>query len=82
MLGVDTMSTKEANIALLSTIPDNAQKQIFLYLTETFCKENPYKPLSANEIFAELEESRCCYENGNCEDMDVALDEISRKYGL
>ena len=82
MLGVDTMSTREVNIALLSTIPENAQQQIYVYLTENFCKGNPFRALSANEMYAELSESRACYERGECEDFDAALDEISEKYGL
>lgn len=82
MLGVDTMSAKEANIALLSTIPEDVQQQIFVYLTQNFCKGNPYKPKSAEEIYSELAESRACYERGEYEDFDAALDDISKKYGL
>jgi len=76
------MSTKEANIALLSTIPEDAQKQIFVYLTRHFCNGNPFKPKSAEEIYSELAESRVCYERGEYEDFDDALDDISKKYGL
>lgn len=82
MLGVDIMSTKEANIALLSTIPEEAQQQIFLYLTNNFCNGNPYRPKSSEEIYSELSESRTCYERGEYEDFDDALDDISRRYGL
>lgn len=76
------MSTKEANIALLSTIPDDAQQQIFVYLTQNFCNGNPFKPKSAEEIYSDLETSRNCYERGEYEDFDVALDDISKRYGL
>lgn len=82
MSGVEVMSTREANIALLSTIPENAQQQIYVYLTENFCTENPFKPLSAEEIYAELAESRACYERGEYKDFDEALDEICEKYGI
>lgn len=82
MLGVDTMSIKEANIALLLTIPEDAQQQIFEYLTQNFCDGNPFKPKSAEEIYSELAESRACYERGEYEEFDDALDDISRKYGL
>lgn len=82
MIGVDAMSTKEANIALLSTIPEAAQQQIFVYLTQNFCNGNPFKPKSAEEIYSELAESRACYEQGEYEDFDDALDDISKKYGL
>ena len=82
MMGVDTMSTREANIALLSTIPEDAQQQIFVYLTQNFCNGNPFKPKSAEEIYSELAESRASYERGEYEDFDDALDDISDKYGL
>ncbi len=76
------MSTLEANLALLSTIPEERQGEIQNYLLMNFCGNNPYKPLSANEILSELEESRICYNKGKGEDFDNALDEISLKYGL
>ncbi len=47
-----------------------------------FCEKNPFKPLSLEEIDAELEESRECYKRGEGEDFDDALNEISAKYGL
>ena len=82
MLGVDVMSIREANIALLSTIPEDAQKQIFDYLMQNFCEGNPFKAKSANEIYYDLEKSRICYEEGDYEDFDDALDDISKRYGL
>ena len=44
--------------------------------------DNPFKPLSADEISLELAEARKCAELGEIEDFDVALEEISKKYGL
>lgn len=76
------MSTREANIALLSTIPENVQQQIYIYLTNNFCNENPFKPLTADEIYSDLAKSRESYGRGEYEDFDDALDEISKKYDL
>ncbi len=76
------MSIKEINIALLSTIPEEAQLQIFEYLTSNFCKGNPYKPKTAEEIYTELAESRVCYGRGEYEGFDDALSDISNKCGL
>lgn len=82
MRGENTMSTKrKANMALLLTIPDSKQDEIYVYLS-SFCNNNPFRPLSAKEISSELAESRACYERGEFEDFDDALDEISAKYGL
>lgn len=80
-LGVDTMSTLESNIALLSTIPEEFQGTIHTYLVN-LCADNPFKPMSANEILEELAESRACYERGEFQDFDEVLDEISDKYGI
>lgn len=41
------MSTLEANLELLSTIPEEHQKEIQQFLLMIFCDENPY-------IFIEL----------------------------
>ncbi len=76
------MSTREANVALLSTIPENAQQQIYIYLTQNFCGGNPFKPKSADEIYADLANSRDCYKRGEYENFDDAIDDISEKYGL
>lgn len=54
---------------MLSTIPEDRQKEIQRYLSMNFYGNNPYKPLSGDEILSELAESR-------------ALDEIGVKYGL
>ncbi|MCQ2911788.1 MAG: hypothetical protein MJ244_06310 [Clostridia bacterium] len=53
------MSTREANIALLSTIPENVQQHI--YLTNNYCNEKSCKPLTADEIYSDLAKSRECY---------------------
>ncbi len=82
MIGVDVMSTRDVNIALLSAIPEEDQKQIFVYLIQNFGVGNPLKPKSAEDIYSELAESRACYERGEYEDFDDALDDIAKKYGL
>ena len=76
------MSTMEANLALISTIPEECQEEIRTYLLRNFCTNNPFKPLSAGEIASELAQARECYENGEGEDFDDAVEEISAKYGL
>lgn len=76
------MSTLEANLELLSTIPEEHQKEIQQFLLMNFCNKNPYKPLSRNGILSELAQSRAWYERGEGEDFDKAVDEIGAKYGL
>ena len=76
------MSTLEANLALLSTIPEECQEEIQSYLLLNFCGKNLYKPLSKEEILEELAEARECYSNGEGEEFDKVLDEIGAKYDL
>lgn len=76
------MSTLEANLALLSTIPEECQEEIHAYLLLNFCADNPYNTLSAKEILSELAEARNSYNNGEGEDFDHVIDEIGAKYGL
>lgn len=76
------MSTLEANLALLLTIPEERQEEIQSYLLTNFCVDNPYKPLSGSEILTELAESRACYQVGEGEDLNKVLDEIGDRYGL
>ena len=45
-------------------------------------EKNPFQPMSINEILTLLAESRECYENGDYQDFDEALNEIAQKYGL
>jgi len=69
-------------LALISTIPEECQEEIRTYLLRNFCTNNPFKPLSAKEIEAELSQARECYEKGEGEDSDDVVDEISAKHGL
>ena len=41
--------------------------------------EYPYEPLSGEEIYAELAESRACYDRGEYQDFDEAINEISKE---
>lgn len=76
------MSTLEANLALLLTIPEERQEEIQSYLLTKFCTDNPYKPLSGSEILEELAESRACYQAGEGEELNKVLDEVGDRYGL
>ncbi|MBQ6504601.1 MAG: hypothetical protein IJI57_11885 [Flexilinea sp.] len=76
------MSIKEANIELISVLPDEDQEKIFRFLQDIFSDDNPFKPMSEKEILAALAESRECYARGEYQDFDEALDEIMLENGL
>ncbi len=75
------MSTSVKHIASLSAIPENEQKTLHEHSASHY-DNNPFKPRSTDEVLSELAESRACYDRGEYKDMDDALDEISKKYGL
>ena len=41
-----------------------------------------FKPVSREQIYAELEESRACFESGEYKGFDDAIDEIGAKFNL
>ena len=46
-------------------------------LSQNYCGDYPFKPLTAEDIYSELAESRDCYAKGEYEDFEDALDEVS-----
>ena len=63
-------------------MPTLMDKEVNMDLTQNSFKGNPLNLKSAEEIYSELAESRACYERGEYENFDDALDDISRKYSL
>ena len=82
MVRSGTMSTLETNMAMLATFPEEKQQEIYTYLVMQCNNNNPFKPVSREEVYAELEESRACFERGEYMDFGDAIDEIRLKYGL
>lgn len=76
-----------SGIACFYAIPNNNENYDAFY--RVFAEErivppsnSVLKPLSREEIAAELSEARACYARGEYEDFDKALNEISKKYDL
>lgn len=67
-----------ACVAFLSLITHN--QNLITEMKEEFFSLISEK--SAEDIYAELAESRACYERGEYDDFDVALDDISAKLSL
>lgn len=49
---------------------------------EHLCVDGLFGPVSREMIYAELEESRSCFERGEYKDFDDAINEIMLKYDL
>ena len=76
------MTMMQSNVALIQSIPENRQKDIYNYLIMNFAKDSPFAPLSEQEILDELAESRREAEKGNFRDFDDFMDELEAKYDL
>lgn len=82
MSGVNLMSTKDINIALLSSLPEEAQEDIFVYLVNNYCSNSPFARKTSDQMLDDLQKSRLCFEQGDYENYEDALNKISQKYGI
>ena len=76
------MTVMQSNLDLIRKIPEEKQQEIHNFLILNLPNDNPFEPMSKQQILNELAESRQQAEDGNYRDFDEALDEIEAKYGL
>lgn len=79
------MSSMEATISMLETMPEEARVQVMEFTRKLFTSErpaNPYTPLTSNQILSDLEESRNQIARGEGLDMKEALEDLGRKYAF
>lgn len=79
------MSTLDATVSMLEVLPEDARIQAFQYVKQLFAAEqpaNPYAPVSAEQVLADLDLSERQIREGNCQDMQEALTEMGRRHGF
>ena len=79
------MSTLDATVSMLETMPDEARLLVFKYTQSLFTASkpaNPFIPKSKNDILADLSESRKQIAEGKGIEMKQALQEIGVKHGF
>lgn len=79
------MSTLEATISMLESMPEEARRMVFEYTQRLFVAKkpaSPFDPLSAGQILADLEESRQQFAQGMGRDAKESLNEMGRKHGF
>ncbi len=79
------MSTLEATVSMLEAMPEEARLQVFEYTQNLFGakeRENPFLPLTKDQILEDLAVSRKQIDEGEVCPMDDALDELEKKYGF
>lgn len=77
------MSTLDTTVSMLEMLPENDVLDVQNYIIQNKMKRsNPFQQLSSEQILSELKQSRQQYENGQCQEMGEAIQEIREKYGL
>lgn len=79
------MSTLEATVSMLETMPEEARAKVFEYTQSLFTArkpESPFTPLNEETILADLEESRKQIKNGEGKNAKGAIMELGEKHGF
>ncbi|MCR5211266.1 MAG: hypothetical protein K6C41_01815 [Lachnospiraceae bacterium] len=79
------MSTIEATLSMLETMPEEARVKVFQYTQTLFTSPkpaNPFTPKTEKDVLADLEESRKQISEGKGVDMKQALEEMGARHGF
>lgn len=79
------MSTLDATVSMLETMPEEARLMVFKYTQSLFTSPkpaNPFTPKSKDDILEDLSESRKQIAEGKGVDMKQALQEMGAKHGF
>ncbi|MBR1629339.1 MAG: hypothetical protein IJ679_08775 [Lachnospiraceae bacterium] len=67
---------------VLDILPDSDVQRVFSYAQVALTADSPMKPLVEDELLAAIDRSIVQSQNGEHQDMDEALDEISAELGI
>lgn len=79
------MSTLEATMSMLETMPEEARIKVFIYTQNLFTSNkpaNPFIPLTEERVLSDLSISRKQAENGEGLNMREALVEMGKQHGF
>lgn len=79
------MSTIEETVAMMETMPEEAQRKVLLYTRDLFSAKrpsNPYHPLSEKQILSDLAQSRKEAAGGKTEEAHEAINEMRKQHGF
>lgn len=79
------MSTIDATVSMLETMPEEARLMVFKYTQSLFTAPkpaNPFMPKTKKDILDDLAESREQTAEGKGVDMKTALQEIGARHGF
>ena len=79
------MSTLEATVSMLESMPEEARVKVFVYTQNLFTSNkpaSPFVPLTEEKVFSDLSISRQQAANGEGLNMREALMEMGRQHGF
>jgi soluble cytochrome b562 len=79
------MSTIDATVSMLETMPVEAQEKVFSYTQALFSSRrpaNPFTPKSEAQILTELDKSEQEIAEGKCQEATTAVTELRRAHGF
>ena len=79
------MSTLDATISMLETMPEDARIKVMEYTQRLFTSKktaNPFVPVSQEQILSDLAESRRQISDGKGLDMEDALNRMGKQHGF
>jgi hypothetical protein len=79
------MSTIEATVSMMETMPQEAQEAVFTYAKNIYSSMNtasPFKPVSEEQLLSDLAISRKEFAEGKGLDATEAVMEIRRAHGF
>ena len=85
MRGGFTMSTLDATVSMLESMPEDARIKVMEFTQKLFTSRkpaNPFVPVSGEQIFSDLAESCLQISDGKGLDMKDALSRMGKQHGF
>lgn len=76
------MSTLDSTVSMLKALPEAEVQKVFIFTKSLFDNNSPIVPMSESELLDRLAHSRAQSETGIVQDMESAIDDISRELGI
>lgn len=79
------MSTLDATVSMLEAMPEDARIKVLEYTQQLFTSrkpENPFIPVSQEQVLSDLAESRRQITAGQGLNMEDALDNMGKQHGF
>lgn len=76
------MSTLDSTVSMLKALPETEVQKVFIFTKSLFDNNSPIVPMSESELLDRLAHSRAQSKAGMVQDIESAIDDISRELGI